>query len=131
MEKKKSALNFLYEVENKKIDGKETSNEEVKNTLLSNIDHPLLTITNIGYRLYNNNKDWICYFCESEIRERVGYWGREHMTWSMGAKLCHRCFLKYLAMLEENSYLMEVLKVLEKNNEEKLLKEFSKWTGEL
>jgi len=28
------------------------------------------------------------------------------MNWSKGTKSCHKCFLKFLLMIEDNEYLM-------------------------
>jgi len=34
------------------------------------------------------------------------------MRWSEGAKMCHGCFLKFLLMIEDNDYLMELFREL-------------------
>lgn len=72
-----------------------------KRTLVHPLRHPLIAIRE-GYRLYENTKDWNCHFCGDEIKVKNGYWGVVDMQWSQGTKLCHRCFLKFLIMMEEN-----------------------------
>lgn len=99
MNRKKSALEIRY---NK---GEKLSDDEIKE-LIHEIDSPLRRLYEGGYRLYHNDKNWICYFCKEEIKAKNGYWGLKTLHWSVGSKLCHKCFLKLLLMMEENEYLM-------------------------
>jgi hypothetical protein len=75
------------------------------------MQHPLIQIRE-GYRLYDNNKDWNCNFCGEVIRYKTGYWGPVYMQWNQGTKLCHRCFLKFLIMMEENWGLRGLFEML-------------------
>lgn len=73
---------------------------------ISEIDSPLMHLHYGGYRAYYNTKNWTCHFCGELIEVNRGYWGHKKMNWSPGAKLCHKCFLKFLTIMKENEYLM-------------------------
>ncbi len=105
--RKKSALEIRY---NK---GEILSDDEIKELIHEIYEplehpHPLRHLYYGGYREYINERDWICHFCGEKIERHKGYWGLKTMRWSERAKLCHRCFLKFLTMMEENDYLMSL-----------------------
>ena len=102
--RKKSTLEIRYDRGEKLSNGEiEQLIREICNPLTP---HPLWRLYHGGYRRYNNDKDWKCHFCEKKIKAKSGYWGLKEMQWSVGSKLCHECFLKFLTMMEENEYLM-------------------------
>ncbi|RLI76678.1 hypothetical protein DRP05_12490 [Archaeoglobales archaeon] len=81
---------------------------------LERTDNPLLGYRRFAYRVYNNTKEWECYFCGDKIFENEGYWAHSEMVWSQGPKLCNTCFLKFLSFIEHNDRLMELLSIFEK-----------------
>ncbi len=103
------------------------SGKEIKEAVRQ-VDHPLLVIEH-GYRMYRNTSDWQCTFCEIWIKKREGYWAYKKMYLSQGEKMCHYCFLKFLAILEQNDFLEylfdEVLKK-DKKVKEDMWKEVNK-----
>ena len=105
---KKSALEIRYDK------GEKLTNDEIEE-LIDKIynplthPHPLMHLYPGGYRLFHNDKNWNCYFCDEEINAHRGYWGLKTMQWSNGPKLCHKCFLNFLRMMEYNEYLMLLL----------------------
>jgi hypothetical protein len=110
MNRKKSVLEIRYD------EGEKLTDDETKE-LISEINdplkrHPLLALYYGGYRLYHNTIDWTCHFCGEKIEVHKGYWGCKEMRWSEGAKLCPKCFLKFLLMIEDNEYLMLLLEKL-------------------
>ena len=70
---------------------------ELMEILEYEIENHLMNLYYGGYRLYDNTKAWACHFCEKEIKNGEGYWAHKQMKWSQGPKLCHECFLKFLA----------------------------------
>lgn len=109
MEKKKHAIDIWYEIEHAEIiEKRKPSSEEIKR-LLWEIDNPLMNL-NEGYHLYYNTKEWNCHFCEKKIKIDEGYWGCKLMQWSQGVKLCHKCFLKLLVLIDENRQLSDLFK---------------------
>ena len=73
-------------------------------------NHPLIKLR-VGYRYYENTNPWNCHFCGRVIKEREGYWAHKEMKFSEGPKLCHECFLKFLAMIDYNDQLYKLLNV--------------------
>ena len=73
-------------------------------------NHPLIKL-HVGYRYYENTNPWNCHFCGRVIKEREGYWAHKEMKSSEGPKLCHECFLKFLAMIDYNDQLYKLLNV--------------------
>lgn len=102
--RKKSTLEIRYDR------GEKLSDDEIEQLIREIYDllthHPLRSLHHGGYCRYDNDKDWKCHFCEKEIKAKSGYWGLNDMHWSVGSKLCHECFLKFITMMEENEYLM-------------------------
>lgn len=105
--RKKSALEIRYDR------GEKLTDDEIKELIYEIYEplehpHPLRHLYYGGYREYINEIDWNCHFCGEKIERHEGYWGRKQMRWSEGAKLCHKCFLKFLLIMEENEYLMSL-----------------------
>lgn len=73
---------------------------------ISEIDSPLTHLHYGGYRVFDNTKNWNCHFCGELIEVNSGYWGHTKMSWSHGAKLCNKCFLKFITMMKENECVM-------------------------
>ncbi len=105
--RKKSTLEIRYD------EGEKLSDNEIKELIHKINDplnpHPLMALHYGGYRFFDNTKDQICHFCGEKIEINKGYWSHKTMRWSEGAKLCHRCFLKFLKVMEDNEYLMLLL----------------------
>jgi hypothetical protein len=53
-----------------------------------------------GFRLYDNKKEWNCFFCNKLIEFEEGYWARQAMHWSQGNKLCWLCFIKFIDFMK-------------------------------
>lgn len=105
---KKSALEIRHDK------GEKLTDDEIKELIKEIYNplehpHPLLRLYEGGYRLYHNDKNWNCHFCDEEINAHRGYWGLKSMHWSIGPKLCHKCFLNFLRIIEYNEYLMLLL----------------------
>jgi len=87
------------------------TDDEIKK-LINEIHSPLLALYHGGYREYINEIDWNCCFCGKKIERHEGYWGYKDMSWSNGPKSCHKCFSKFLLMMEENSILIRIFKMI-------------------
>ena len=72
---------------------------------------PLLEI-DYGYRQYRNmRKNWKCEFCgRTIIRE---YWGQKFGD-SPPNKLCYKCFLKFLLVIEDNLFIMKLFEYIKR-----------------
>lgn len=110
MDRQKSILKALQILSNKS----ETLTDDEIKELIDEIDSPLERLYPGGYRLYHNDKNWNCHFCGIKIDVHRGYWGGKEMimNWSKGAKMCHKCYLKFLLMMEDNEYIILLLEKL-------------------
>lgn len=73
--------------------------------LIYETNNPLLHI-NWGYRQYRNmKKNWRCEFCDRAIIRE--YWGQKFGDTSPN-KLCYKCFLKFLLVIEDNLFIMKL-----------------------
>ncbi len=110
MGRKKFILKALQILSNKS----ETLTDDEIKELIDKIDSPLEHLYPWGYRLYHNDKNWNCHFCGKKIEREEGYWGHKEMNlnWSKGAKLCHKCYLKFLLMMEDNVSFILLLEKL-------------------
>jgi hypothetical protein len=131
---KKRAIDYLYDVINKeRMDKVKISAKEIGDNIFE-IDNYLIRLGSpydYLYRYYKNINDWDCDCCNALIVSGEGYWASSRQEWSDGMKLCHRCFLIFMAFLETSEVMQDMLCEIEVKKNNQMKEEYKKLRANL